>query len=280
MAVIAPLRRVPEVLREQPVLFVPIALFALLQIPQMYIEVLEPTLSLIFSLLFMGVFLFLTPLFYAGIIGMADDATQNRQTSLSRFWSHTKKNYISVLIAYLIVFAIISGLGIVVFIAFFIGFFAIGTMVDGLLGLGLVAVTGLVFVVAFIALVLALQFYAHAIVIENEGAIGGLTRSVQVVRSNVTAAIGYGILVFGSGAVIGGIYSVLMQFMLPTAATGDSASTPDLVPVLLGTSGTVLLTVFFGAVFAVYSVGFYKELTAERTQQRNDSTDALSTSSD
>ncbi|SEH68103.1 hypothetical protein SAMN05192561_13113 [Halopenitus malekzadehii] len=74
MALIKSLRTTPQVLRSNPVLFVPVAIFALLQVPQLFLQTVDPISSLVGSILFMAVFLFITPAFYAGTIGMSNDA--------------------------------------------------------------------------------------------------------------------------------------------------------------------------------------------------------------
>jgi len=139
MALLKALREAPRLLREQPILFVPMAIFAVLQTPQLFLETLDPVLSLVGSLLAMGVFIFVTPVFYAGTIGMANDAAAGTPTSLGRFWSHVKEFYVSVLVAYLLITAVTFGFGVAISISAFVAIVAVGASGGGLpltLGVG------------------------------------------------------------------------------------------------------------------------------------------------
>lgn len=74
MTLLKALREAPWLCREQPILFVPMAVFAVLRTPQLFLEMFDPMISIAGSLLLTGLFVFVTPVFYAGTIGMANDA--------------------------------------------------------------------------------------------------------------------------------------------------------------------------------------------------------------
>lgn len=288
MALLEALREAPRLLREQPILFVPMAIFAVLQTPQLFVEALDPMLSIAGSLLLTGLFLFVTPVFYAGTIGMANDAAAGAPTSLGRFWSHAKEFYVSVLVAYLFLTVVTFGFGIVVSIAAIVAIITLGA--GGAFeagGAGVMEAVGLpvlltvvgafaLIVLAFVIALFAVHFYAHAIVIERTGAVDGLARSVHVVRHNLKPVVGYGFLSLVLGGLFGGIYVLVITFAFPSAPTpGEPAQMPDLVPALLGSAASVVGTALFTTFFLVFSVVFYRALVAaDEKPSRSDATAA------
>jgi len=261
MALLKALREAPRLLREQPILFVPMAIFAVLQTPQLFLETLDPMLSLVGSLLVMGVFIFVTPVFYAGTIGMANDAAAGTPTSLGRFWSHAKEFYVSVLVAYLFITAVTFGFSVAISLGVFVAIVVVGVGGGGLpLTLGVGGVIALI-VLAFLIALFAVHFYAHAIVIEAKGAVDGLSRSVGVVRHNLKPVVGYGLLSLVFGGLFGGLFVLIITFAFPSApAPGEPAPMPDLVPALLGSGASILGTALFTTFFVVFSVVFYRAL--------------------
>jgi len=275
MVLVNSLREAPRLLREQPILFVPMAIFAVLQTPQLFIETLDPILSLVGTLLLTGLFIFVTPVFYAGTIGMANDAAAGSSTSLGRFWSHVKEFYISVLVAYLFITAISFVFVFTMLIAAIIGFVVIDLGGSGLpLTLGFGGFLALI-VLAFLIALFAVHFYSHAIVIEAKGAIDGLSRSVHVVRHNIKSVIGYGIVSFVFGGLYGGLFALIMTFAFPSAPAPDEpAPMPDLVPALLGSVTSIVGIALFATFFLVFSVVFYRALVGreEEPSQSNPTT--------
>jgi hypothetical protein len=261
MAVTTALRDALSLLRKHPVLFIPMAVFAVLQIPQLFMNTLDPLVSIAGSLLFTAIFAFVTPVFHAGTIGMTDDVASGRPTSLSRFWTHVKEHYVSVLGAYLVVLGVSFGFG---FLLFFGGIVAGAAVIGADAGLGVTVAVGLV--AALVSLVyliglFAVHFYAHAIVIEEYGVTGGLTRSVEVVRNNIVSVLGYGVLSTVIGGVIGAIYAGLIMLVFPmSGAPGEPAPMPDLVPAVLGSVGVVVTMTLFTTFFLAFSVTFYRTL--------------------
>ena len=261
MAFLKALREAPQLLREQPILFVPMAIFAVLQTPQLFLETLDPMISLVGSLLVMVLFVFVTPVFYAGTIGMANDAAAGTPTSLGRFWRHAKEFYVSVLVAYLFITAVTFGFGFAVSIGVFVAIVAVGAGGGGLpLTLGVAGVIGLL-ILAFLIALFAVHFYAHAIVIEGTGPVDGLSRSVSVVRHNLKPVVGYGLVSLVFGGLFGGVFAVVITFAFPSApAPGEPAPMPDLVPALLGSGASIVGTTLFMTFFVVFSVAFYRRI--------------------
>ncbi|WP_418282978.1 hypothetical protein [Halorubrum sp. DTA98] len=274
MALLKALREAPRLLREQPILFVPMAIFAILQTPQLFVDTLDPMISIVGSLLLTGLFVFVTPVFYAGTIGMANDAAIGSPTSLGRFWSHAKEFYASVLIAYLFITAVTFGFGFAVSIGVFVAIVAIGAGGGGLpLTLGVGGVIAL-FVLAFLIALFAVHFYAHAIAIEGNGPVDGLSRSVTVVRHNLKSVVGYGLVSLVFGGLFGGVFVLVVTFAFPSApAPGEPAPMPDLVPALLGSAASIVGTALFMTFFVVFSVVFYRTLVgADEDASRSNAT--------
>ena len=261
MVVLQSLRQAPGILRENPVILAPFALLAVLQTPQLFFDSLDPIVSAVVSVLFAGVLLFVTPAIYAGVIGMTNEAASGERTSIGRFPRHARENYVSVLIAYLFITGVTLAVVIAVVLAVVVGAVAFGVAGGGtpllVAGVGALALVGLAFLIALFAV----HFYAHAIVIEGEGAVSGLVRSVSVVRGNLTAIAGYALVSLVFGGVLGGGYAFVISLVFPTApAPGEPAPLPDLVPAVLGSGGVVVGTTLFGAFFLAFSVVFYREL--------------------
>lgn len=104
MAVFDALRRSPGALRRNPVLFVPVLVVALFQLPQLVLQGSNPLLASLISFGLSLVYIVAVPLFQAGLLGMADEALDG-VTSLGSFLREGRANYVSMLVAYLLVLA-------------------------------------------------------------------------------------------------------------------------------------------------------------------------------
>lgn len=81
MAVLNALRRTPSALARNPVLFVPILALALVQVPQLALQSINPLLSSVVSLAMSLVFIVVIPFFQGGTIAMADESLDGRTPS-------------------------------------------------------------------------------------------------------------------------------------------------------------------------------------------------------
>jgi len=265
MAVLNALRRTPGALRRNPVVLVPILVILLVQVPQLALQAVNPLLSSVVSLGLTLVFLVVLPVFQGGLIAMADEALDGR-TSLQMFVDEGKANYVPILVAYLALVAVNFALGMV---AFFIvlsgGLFVIGSGGLDSANIVVLAVIGLIVAVVVLVYLVALffvQFYGQAIVLEDRGAVDGLKRSVSVVRQHLVSTLGYTILVGLFGGVFGGVLGVFPLLLSPRSAT--ALPIPELSLPVVAVAGLIFLAVgtLFGGFFGVYSVSFYRELTA------------------
>ncbi|RQH03256.1 DUF7847 domain-containing protein [Natrarchaeobius oligotrophus] len=261
MAVIRSLKRTPGLLRDQPVLFVPPLLIAILQTPQLFAQTFDPIVSSLVSIGMSGLFVFVLPFLFGGAIAIANDAATSGATSFGRFLEHGKAFYLSMLGAYLVFVGISIVFGVVSILIVFVGVFGIVLTNGGASGLIVVGLAYLLIALLFLAVVALFQFYGHAIVIEGARAFESLKRSVDVVRTNLKQVLGYFAILFVGGMVMGVAYVAIMLSTFPQPTPGEPAPALDLGPALVGTAATVVVGTLFGTVFLVYSVLFYRSVT-------------------
>ncbi|UIP00414.1 hypothetical protein Hbl1158_03350 [Halobaculum sp. CBA1158] len=268
MALQTALRRTPSTLAADPVLFVPVLLLTLFQVPQLLLQSSAPLIAGVVSLVFSLVYVVAVPFVQAGLIGMVDEALDER-TSLATFVAEGKENFVPVFVVYLILFGVNLALGAIAFVAVLFG--AIGFFPAGGAGaepdLALVAAVGIVLlavVLAYLLVAFLIQFYGQAIVIDDRDAIDAITHSAGLVRRNLASVLGYTLLVgvlAGAFGLVVGLASALAAPTVPAGADPFVVSMPSLRAV--GVSAlTVVLGTLFGGFFGTFSVAYYRELTA------------------
>jgi len=268
MAAIRSLQPALRSLVRNPIIIVVAAVYGLLQLPQLLVPTTQPLLSIAVSLVMSGLIVLFLPFYQGGILGMADDA-RTGTTTLDAFIQAGKSNYISLLLAYFVILAIVIVFGIVVAIA------AVGGGLSVVAGngqpspaiLAVLAVVGLLTGGAYLAVVIAIQFYGHEIVLNDAGVADGFTRSLGLVRENLLSVIGYSLLLFVGGGLAGGLAAAASVLLSPQPPL--QSMLPELsLPILIGAAVvSVLATGLLGAFYATYSVTVYRELTgASRTR--------------
>mgnify|MGYP006431126243 CR=1 FL=1 len=262
MAAIRSLQPALGSLVRNPIIVIVAAVYGLLQLPQLLVPATRPLLSIAVSLVMSGLLILLLPFYQGGILGMADDA-RTGATTLDAFIQAGKSNYVSLLLAYFVILAIVIAFGIVVAIAAFGGGLSIvaGTGQPNPAILAVLAVVGLLIAVAYLAVVIAIQFYAHEIVLNDAGIAEAFTRSLGIVRDNVLSVIGYSLLLFVGGGLVGALAAVASIFMSPQPPLRSML--PELsLPVVIGAAVvSVLATGLLGAFYATYSVTVYRDIT-------------------
>lgn len=245
-------------LRRNPVLFVPVLAWTLVQVPELVVRGVSPSLASAFPRGRSALLVLVTPFVHAGLVGMADEALHG-DTSLATFVREGKENYLSVLGGYLLVLVANSVLGIVAVVGGVFG--ALFLLADGgSAGYAVVGVFAVLVVGAALAGLFLVQFYAHAIVIEGLDVVDGLERSVTLVRRNLLRTLAYSVV----GAVVGAV--VWLGVAVPALLVARPTVFGSVVP-RLSTAGTVagvasILAVqtLAGGAFATYSVAFYRTL--------------------
>ena len=260
-----------------PILVLITAVFGLSQLPNLLVQPTQPILAALISLGTTGVLVLVLPFFQGGLIGMASEAIAGR-TSLGTLVAEGKANYVSLLLGYFVLLAINLVFGFVVFFGAFIGVVGISmggsgeSFSDaGLAGgdltlLAVVAIIALGLVLAYFLVTFFIQFYAHAIVLDDTELVAGFRRSVGLVRSNLLSVFGYTVLL-GVGSLLVGILAAGASLLVGPQAQGagsplSEVATVDPTPALVAALaiGYVLLTGLFGAFYATYSVAFYESI--------------------
>ncbi|RDZ62471.1 hypothetical protein C5B90_14940 [Haloferax sp. Atlit-12N] len=265
-------------LRRNPILFVVAAAFSLVQLPSMFAQAVSPVIGSIISLGFSGLTVFVVPFFLGGVLGMANEAIDGR-TSLGTLVSEGKSNYVSLLAVYFGLLAVNLVLAFVgVFATLFLGLLVIGSSTQpGTATLAVLGIIVLAVTLTYLAVVFVSQFFGHAIVIDDLGAVDGIKRSISCVRNNLVSVFGYSIIVGLGGllaGMVGGVASLLLTPSLQhqgaavagsgTGATAASAfsSLPavGVVGMVAIAVGLVLVSGLVGGFFAAYSTAFYRSI--------------------
>lgn len=259
-----------------PVLVAVSALFALAQFPDLLVR---PTASSEFaaavSALTFGVLILVVPFFQGGLLAMADEALDGR-TGVATLVAAGRDHYLPLLVAYLALVGVSLAFGFLFVVGIVLG--VAGSVMGGPAGfvripaedVTLVAVLGIIVVGLFGAYLLVtffLQFYAHAVVVEDAELVAAFRRSVRLVRSNLGAAIPYTVILAAVGAPFGVLVAAAALTLAPPAIDTAPAWLPSVELGTLGTVGVgvgvVAVTGLLGALWTTYSVAFYRAL-AER----------------
>ncbi|MDS0295953.1 hypothetical protein [Halogeometricum luteum] len=263
MSVLQSLRSAGGALRRNPILAGVMLLVLLVQLPTQFAQLMAPTGAIVVSLGSILVTVFVTPFVFAGLVGMAEEALDG-DTGFGTLVEAGKKHYASMLGAYLLVFvgvvalafvgvAVVGGLGVAVSPA------AAGA--GPLANAGVLVAATLAFLLVLFVPLFFVQFYGQAIVLDDEGFLGGFERSVSLVRRNLASVFGYTVLTFGVGLVFGVVASV-PSTLLSVQVAQPTPLFPDL-PLSLVVGFVVVadvLMALFGAFFLLFSVAFYRTL--------------------
>jgi hypothetical protein len=259
-----------------PVLVAVSALFALAQFPDLIVRpTASPGLAAAVSALTFGVLILVVPFFQGGLLAMADEALDGR-TGVATLVAAGRDHYLPLLVAYLALVGVSLAFGFLFVVGIVLG--VAGSVMGGPAGfvripaedVTLVAVLGIIVVGLFGAYLLVtffLQFYAHAVVVEDAELVAAFRRSVRLVRSNLGAAIPYTVILAAVGAPFGLLVAAAALTLAPPAIDTAPAWLPSVELGTLGTVGVgvgvVAVTGLLGALWTTYSVAFYRAL-AER----------------
>lgn len=269
MAVLTALRLAAITLGRNPVLFVVAGVSALLQLPQLGAQMLGPFASAVVSMVFNLGFIVVFPFVQGGLIAMANEAFGGR-TTVGTFVAGGKANYVQLLIGYVVLVAanlaiaigalvLLLGVGGVLFVL------TPDPTGAGALLPGVLVLLVLLLVLVYLLFLFFVQFYGHAIVIDDLEALDGFKRSVRVVRNNPGSTVGYSLLLAflagGFALVVGGVSTliVLQVEQIPEVPDLPVALLAGLV--LVGLVGMAVVT----ALLLTFSVAFYRTVRGEGT---------------
>ena len=243
----------------------------------------RPVLAAVVSLVSTGVLILVVPFFQAGILGMASEAIRGK-TSLSTLIAAGKTSYVPLLLAYFVLLAVTVVFAFVVIFAVFIVVIGVsvggagssssgsgagesgvgeggivgGTDVaSGVAGGGdvtLLAVIGVVaggLALAYFLVTFFIQFYSHAIVLDDTSLVDGFRRSVGLVRSNLLGVLGYSLVLLVGGVVFGTIGAVGGIVSAAWGSASPELPASPLADLVAGVEPTFGIVVAFAAVYVV-----------------------------
>lgn len=219
----------------------------------------SPAISAAGSLAWLVIF----PFVLGGFIGMARNALRDSDASFGAFLAAGRRYYVRVLFAtvlfLLIVLVAAIGLGIVSFVTG-VGVLALGVLNETA---GMAAAVGvtLVWLALLLVVIMFLQFYDTAIVVENEGTTDSLRRSVALVRANLRSVVGFSLL----WVVLFNLFLVPEYLVRITVTDADAPAVltvdPNVSLAVLIPVSVVLSTVGFAYIYTVYTA-YYVRLVA------------------
>ena len=122
---------------------------------------------------------------------------------------------------------------------------------------------------AYFLVTFFVQFYAHAVVLDDTDLVAGFRRSVGLVRHNLLSAFGYTVILFVGGIVFGGIAAVSSAITAVVFGGGmtDGSPAAEMLPALSPAIAVIGLVVYvvvvglMGAFYGTYSVAFYRSIS-------------------
>ncbi|WP_435066923.1 hypothetical protein [Haloplanus sp. C73] len=266
-------------LRENPVLLLAgLFLAAGNQLSLLGDAVSRPLLSAAVSLVGFLVF----PFVLGGFVGMVQTALRNGTPSLGTFVTAGRTHYVRLLLGSLLFALLVLGVAIGVGMGSFalgVGVIAAGSA-DGTIAFATMVGSAVVWLLFVLAVILFLQFYDVAIVVEESGVTDAFRRSVALVRTNLASVVGFSVL-------WGLLFNLVLlpEYLVESSLTATSltASVPfggrlpfeGGVPVVDGLSlglliavGSVVSVVGLSYLYTVYTA-FYVQLIAESPEPKS-----------
>ena len=204
------------------------------------------------------------PFGLGGFIGTARAAIDGTDTSIHQFVTTARTHYLRLLLAtgafLLIILGTAIGLGLVglVFGIGSMALAAINEMAAFAAGVG----SMLVWLVSILVVIMFVQFYDAAIVIEKQSVTDSFRRSIALVRSNLTSVVGFS-LVWTLLVNLFFIPEYLVQLTVTDAGSADVLPVDPGIPIaVLLPVGIVLSAVGFAYFYTVYTA-YYLRLVAD-----------------
>jgi hypothetical protein len=204
------------------------------------------------------------PFVLGGFIGTARAAIEGTDASIHQFVTTARTHYVRLLVATVAFLLIILGTAIgagTVGLVFGVGSMALAAINETAAFVGGV-VSLVVWLVSLLVVIMFVQFYDAAIVIEEQSVTDSFRRSVALVRANLTSVVGFSL-----------VWTLLVNlFFIPeylVQLTVTDAAPAEVLPVDLGIPiavllpiGTVLSAVGFAYFYTVYTA-YYLRLISD-----------------
>ncbi len=269
MVVLQAFRTALSSLRRNPILVGIVAVLTLFQLPSLAAQSTNPLLGGLISLGVSGILLVVTPFFVGGLIGMANEAIDGR-TRFGTFVDAGTRNYVSIFLVYLGLFALNLILGlIIVFAIIMTAAFGVGWTGSSTVGIVVFAALSLFGFLVYLGVFFFIQFYAHAIVLDGTSTIEGVTKSISTVRQNLLTVFGYNVITGVGGIGLGVLAAVVSLLAAPMPAgqaeTTTATALTEFASVGLAgsialTLGVLVLSAFVGGFFAIFSTALYRSI--------------------
>ncbi|ELZ61346.1 MULTISPECIES: hypothetical protein [unclassified Haloferax] len=223
----------------------------------------SPYLSVSVSLAWLIVF----PFVIGGFIGTARAAIDGTDPSLTHFFTVARTHYLRLLLAtvvfVLLVFGTAIGFGLIGFILG-IGSMAL-TAIHEMAAFAAGVISLLVWLVSILGVIMFVQFYDTAIVIENASVTAAFRRSAGLVRSNLKSVTGFSV----TWLVLLNVFFIpeyLVQLTMADAGPADALPIEFGIPIaVLLPIGIALSAVGFAYFYTVYTA-YYLRLIAASTE--------------
>ncbi|WP_128906077.1 DUF7847 domain-containing protein [Halorubrum amylolyticum] len=196
------------------------------------------------------------PFVLGGFIGTAQSAIEGTDASPARFFAAARTNYLPLLLGTavfaLIVLGTAIGLGLVGFVLGIgsMALAAINEMAAFAAGVGSL----IIWLASILVVIMFVQFYDTAIVVENEGVTDSFRRSVGLVRSNLRSVAGFSL----AWLVLINVF-LIPEYLLQLTLT--DAGPAEVLPAELGIPMAALIPIGVG-LSAVGFAYFYTVYTA------------------
>lgn len=200
------------------------------------------------------------PFVLGGFIGTARAAIEGADTSIRQFVTTARTHYVRLLSATVAFLLIILGTAIgvgIVGLVVGIGSMALAAVhkVAAFIG-GVVSL--IVWLVSLLVVIMFVQFYDAAIVIEEQSVTDSFRRSVALVRSNLTSVVGFSI-VWTALLNLFFVPEYLVQLTVTDAAPAEVLPVDFGLPIaILLPIGTVLSAVGFAYLYTVYTAYYLR----------------------
>lgn len=231
-------------------------------------EFLPETTAAVVSLPLSAVTLLVSPFFMGGLLSMAYEGLDG-VSRIETFVEGGKANYLRLLgamvlfvvLLFVVVFVSVLAAGVVAVVVAGASVTGGSVMSDPGLGLGIVALFGIVVFLAVLVPVFFLQFYGAAVVVSDLGIVAAFKRSAGLVRRNLVSTLGYTAIAILVGFVSG------FAAVVPTLfgnTTGSAAATGVLPEVGTGVlvaamAVSLVVTTVISAFGATFQIAFYDD---------------------
>lgn len=154
------------------------------------------------SLSGLAVSFLVSPFFIAGLLGSVTDALDGTRPTRDRWLSWSRDRYVALLLAEVGVIAVVAAVSVPLTVLLAVGVAGF-VFVGGPVGGGVAVVAGLLYLVAFVALLVAFAYYSASAVVGRERPVAALRESYRLARVRPATTLGYLVVSLVVGTTLG-----------------------------------------------------------------------------